>query len=70
VYRIERDKELIARLIELEHEFWNLVETRQAPEPDGSDSAGKALWTASIRMAGKTTFILAGALTHQNCYPS
>jgi len=43
VYRIDRDDELIERLTEREAEFWNLVVTRTAPEPDGSDSAGQAL---------------------------
>ena len=43
VHRIERDDELIARLMELEADFWRCVETDQAPSADGSDSADKAL---------------------------
>lgn len=43
IYRIERDDELIARLIELERRFWHYVETDTAPPADGSESAGKAL---------------------------
>jgi putative phage-type endonuclease len=43
IYRIERDDELIARLIELERQFWHYVETDTPPLADGSDSAAKAL---------------------------
>ena len=43
VYRIERDDELIDRLIELERKFWHYVENDIEPPADGSDSAGKAL---------------------------
>jgi putative phage-type endonuclease len=42
-YRIERDDVLIARLIQLEAEFWQYVETDMAPPADGSDSAATAL---------------------------
>ncbi len=42
-YRIERDDALIARLIQLEAEFWQYVETDTAPPADGSDSADTAL---------------------------
>jgi putative phage-type endonuclease len=42
-YRIERDDELIARLIQLEAQFWQYVETDTAPPADGSDSADTAL---------------------------
>jgi len=42
-YRIERDDTLIARLIELEAQFWQYVETDTAPPADGSDSAATAL---------------------------
>lgn len=42
-YRIERDDTLIARLIELEAQFWQYVETDTAPPADGSDSADTAL---------------------------
>ncbi|MFA9202571.1 MAG: YqaJ viral recombinase family protein [Flavobacteriales bacterium] len=43
IYRIERDDELIARLIELEQQFWHYVETDTAPPADGSASAQAAL---------------------------
>ena len=43
IYRIERDDELIARLIELERKFWHYVEHDIEPPADGSDSAGQAL---------------------------
>jgi putative phage-type endonuclease len=43
IHRIERDEEMIARLIELERQFWNYVETDKAPPADGSDSADVAL---------------------------
>ena len=43
IHRIERDDALIARLIELERQFWHYVETDSPPPADGSDSAAKAL---------------------------
>ncbi|NMM35986.1 MAG: YqaJ viral recombinase family protein [Glaciimonas sp.] len=43
IHRIERDDALIARLIELERQFWRYVETDLPPPADGSDSAAKAL---------------------------
>ncbi|MFM0025317.1 YqaJ viral recombinase family protein [Paraburkholderia madseniana] len=43
VHRIERDDELIARLIELEAAFWRYVETDTPPPADGSESADRAL---------------------------
>lgn len=43
IHRIERDDELIAKLIELERQFWRYVETDMPPPADGSDSSGKAL---------------------------
>ncbi len=43
IHRIERDDELIAKLIELERQFWRYVETDTPPPADGSDSSGKAL---------------------------
>ena len=43
IFRIERDEALIARLIEMEHAFWQLVESNTPPAGDGSDSAEKAL---------------------------
>ncbi|WP_137806045.1 YqaJ viral recombinase family protein [Pseudomonas sp. G(2018)] len=43
VHRIERDKQMIARLIELECKFWSYVETDTPPPADGSASAEAAL---------------------------
>ncbi|WP_233827762.1 YqaJ viral recombinase family nuclease [Paraburkholderia sp. ZP32-5] len=43
VHRIERDDELIARLIELEAAFWRHVEADTPPVADGSESADRAL---------------------------
>ncbi|WP_035547859.1 lambda-exonuclease family protein [Burkholderia sp. 9120] len=43
VHRIERDDELIARLIPLEARFWRYVETDTPPPADGSESADRAL---------------------------
>lgn len=43
IHRIERDDRLIARLIELERQFWQYVESDTPPPADGSDSAELAL---------------------------
>ncbi len=43
VHRIQRDEELIANLIELERQFWDLVVRDEQPAADGSDSADLAL---------------------------
>ena len=43
IHRIERDEEVIARLMVLEARFWQYVETDIAPPADGSESSGKAL---------------------------
>ncbi|CAG9239499.1 Endonuclease [Paraburkholderia caribensis] len=43
VHRIDRDDELIAKLIELEARFWQFVESDTPPPADGSDSADRAL---------------------------
>jgi putative phage-type endonuclease len=43
IHRIQRDDELIARLIELEQQFWYYVETDTPPPADGSASAQSAL---------------------------
>lgn len=43
VFRIDRDDALIARLIELERQFWRYVVTDTPPPADGSDSADIAL---------------------------
>lgn len=54
VYRIERDDELIARLIQLEAEFWWYVETDTPPPGDGSESADRALRCLYPRDSGGT----------------
>lgn len=43
IFRIERDEALIARLIALEQEFWEMVQSGIAPPGDGSESSEKAL---------------------------
>jgi len=43
IYRIERDETMIARLIELEAQFWQHVESDTPPAADGSESAATAL---------------------------
>lgn len=54
VYRIERDDELIARLIELERKFWHYVEHDIEPPADGSNSAGQALRALYPQDSGST----------------
>jgi predicted phage-related endonuclease len=43
IHRIQRDEEMIARLVELERQFWRFVELDHEPPADGSDSADLAL---------------------------
>lgn len=43
IHRIERDEEVIARLVVLESRFWGYVESDTPPPADGSESAGRAL---------------------------
>lgn len=43
VHRVERDEEVIARLIVLEARFWEYVTQDTPPPADGSESAAKAL---------------------------
>ena len=43
IHRIERDEEVIARLVVLESRFWGYVESDTPPPTDGSESAGRAL---------------------------
>ncbi len=43
IHRIERDEEVIARLMVLEARFWQYVTTDIEPPADGSESAGRAL---------------------------
>ena len=52
IFRIERDEALIARLIEMEHAFWQMVESKTPPAGDGSDSAEKALRSLYPHSAG------------------
>jgi putative phage-type endonuclease len=54
VYRVERDDELIARLIQLERQFWRYVETDTPPPADGSESAGIALHALYPQDSGST----------------
>lgn len=62
---VERDEELIARLLEMEAEFWDYVTRNVAPPVDGSESTRKALqarWTAepgkSVELAPAFDFLL------------
>ncbi len=43
IHRIERDEALIVRLVQLEKQFWDYVETDTPPPADGSESAELAL---------------------------
>ncbi|TFA83828.1 putative phage-type endonuclease [Pseudomonas sp. LAIL14HWK12:I2] len=43
IHRIERNEQMIARLVELERKFWSYVETDTPPPADGSASAEAAL---------------------------
>jgi len=43
IHRIERDESLIARLVQLERQFWDYVVTDTPPPADGSESAELAL---------------------------
>ena len=43
VYKVERDEQLIASIIEHERLFWQYVETDTPPTPDHSESAARAL---------------------------
>ena len=54
IHRIERDDELIAKLVELERQFWRYVESDTPPPADGSESSGKALRYLFPQDAGNT----------------
>jgi putative phage-type endonuclease len=54
IHRIERDDELIERLIQLERQFWHYVETDTPPPSDGSESSGRALQCLYPRESGET----------------
>lgn len=43
IHRIHRDESLIGRLIQLERQFWQYVESDTPPPADGSESAERAL---------------------------
>jgi putative phage-type endonuclease len=49
IHRIERDEEVIARLMVLEARFWQYVETDIAPPADGSESVGQGAAPAVSR---------------------
>ena len=54
IHRIERDEQMIARLIELERRFWDYVVSDTPPPADGSDSADQALRCLYPQDSGKT----------------
>jgi putative phage-type endonuclease len=54
IHRIERDDELIEKLIQLERKFWHYVETDTAPPADGSESAHVALQALYPKDTGNT----------------
>jgi len=54
IHRIDRDEALIARLIQLERQFWNYVETDTPPPADGSESADLALRCLYPQDSGST----------------
>ena len=54
IHRIVRDDAMIAKLIELERQFWHYVETDTAPPADGSDSADVALRCLYPKDSGTT----------------
>ena len=41
--RIERDEEMIANLVEIERQFWDLVKSNTPPAPDGSEASTELL---------------------------
>ncbi len=54
IHRINRDESLIARLVQLEQQFWNYVETDTPPPADGSESAELALRCLYPQDSGST----------------
>ena len=54
IHRIARDETMIARLIQLERQFWAYVERDQEPPADGSDSADVALRCLYPQDSGQT----------------
>ncbi|HHX83700.1 MAG TPA: hypothetical protein GX696_12075 [Pseudomonadaceae bacterium] len=65
--RIERDEEIIKYLIQIESDFWRLVENRTPPEMDGSDSSAQVLSLlypesvpdSSIELPGEAELLIA-----------
>lgn len=58
VHRIERDEEVISRLVVLESQFWEYVVTDTPPPADGSESAARAL--RHLYLGNDTTLDLTG----------
>ncbi len=54
IHRIERDEQMIARLIDLERKFWHYVETDTPPPADGSASAEMSLRALYPEDSGQT----------------
>lgn len=54
IYRIERDDDKVAGLVERETAFWQHVESDTAPPTDGSESSARALGWLYPRDAGTT----------------
>ena len=54
IHRIDRDEAMIARLLQLERQFWSYVERDEAPPADGSDSADVALRCLYPQDSGQT----------------
>ena len=54
IHRIERDEQMIARLIELERQFWHYVESDTPPPADGTASAEAALRCLYPEDSGQT----------------
>ncbi|QIL80835.1 YqaJ viral recombinase family protein [Diaphorobacter sp. HDW4A] len=54
IHRIERDETMITQLIALEAQFWEMVQTGQAPAADASDSSALALRSLYPQDSGDT----------------
>ena len=54
IHRIQRNETMIRQLMDLERQFWHLVENRIAPAADGSDSADVALRALYPQDSGQT----------------
>lgn len=63
VYKcIERDEETIEAMIQMEREFWTLVENETPPELDGSEASAKVLKMKHPASNGQTTELSSEAL--------